>query len=167
MASKKTDSVKFTSQILKFGVKGEKSGWTYIEIPTDVAAQLFPGNKKSFRVKGLLDHHPIRGVALLPMGKGTFILPLNATIRKVINKSEGAMLRLQLQADFKKLLLNFELLKCLEDEPEAFSFFKELPKSHQHYFSKWIDSAKTQETKVKRISRTLKALSQKMHYVRC
>lgn len=160
----KSAFIEFSSPILKFGKKGEKTGWTYVEVTLKQALQLFPDNKKSFRVKGLLDHHPIHGAALIPMGKGTFILPLNATIRKAINKSEGAMLRLQLQADFKKQLLNPELLKCLEDEPEAFSFFNELPKSHQHYFSKWIDSAKTADTKVKRISRTLKALSQKMHY---
>ena len=55
-------------------------------------------------------------------------------------------------------------MQCLKDEPESFSFFKDLPKSQQNYFSKWIDSAKTDATKAKRIARTLNALSQKMHY---
>ena len=166
MRSKKTISaiVQFSTRILKFGKKGEKTGWTYIEVPADLTAQLFPGNKKSFRVKGFLDHLPISGVALLPMGAGSFIMPVNAAIRKAIGKRDGAMLNIKLQVDFQKLLLNRELKKCLEDEPEALSFFNKLPKSHQNYFSKWIDSAKTTETKAKRIARTLNALSQKMHY---
>ena len=43
-------------------------------------------NKKSFRVKGLLDKHTIKQVAVMPMGDGTFILPLNADIRKATGK---------------------------------------------------------------------------------
>ena len=67
----------FSSPILKFGKKGEKTGWTYIEVSPKQALQLFPGNKKSLRVKGFLDNQPISGIALLPMGNGFFIMPLN------------------------------------------------------------------------------------------
>ena len=31
---------------------GEKTGWSYIEIPAAIAQQLKPNYKKSFRVKG-------------------------------------------------------------------------------------------------------------------
>ena len=34
--------IQFTTTIHKFGVKGEKTGWTYIEIPADLAQQLKP-----------------------------------------------------------------------------------------------------------------------------
>ncbi|MEJ0102256.1 MAG: DUF1905 domain-containing protein [Bacteroidota bacterium] len=70
--------VQYTATILQFAEQGEKTGWTYIEIPADIAQKLKPGNKKSFRVKGKLDNHPIKKVALLPMGGGRFIMPLNA-----------------------------------------------------------------------------------------
>ena len=43
--------VEFTTTIKQFGQKGEKTGWTYIEIPTDIVDQLLPGTKKGFRVK--------------------------------------------------------------------------------------------------------------------
>ena len=43
--------IKFTATILKFDKQGEKTGWTYIIIPSEMAQQLYPGNKKSFRVK--------------------------------------------------------------------------------------------------------------------
>lgn len=165
ISNNKTHStVIISTRILKFNKNGEKTGWTYVEITSNVATKLFPGNKKSFRVKGFLDLFPIYGVALLPMGNGSFILPLNASLRKSVGKKSGDILKLQLQIDTKKLPLSQELMQCLEDEPDAFSFFNELPKSHQQYFSKWINTAKTPETKVKRITRTLNALLQKMNY---
>ena len=98
------------------------------------------------------------------MGKGFFILPLNISLRKALNKKEGDRVQVQLQVDFKKLQINKDLMQCLKEEPRAFSYFNELPKSHQNYFSKWIDTAKTDSTKAKRIARTLDALSQKMNY---
>ena len=70
--------VKFNTTILKYGDMGEKSGWTFVVIPADLAAKLKPGNKKSFRVKGKLDDIPIAGIALLPIGAGEFILTLNS-----------------------------------------------------------------------------------------
>ena len=160
----KSSIIEFSSPILKFGKKGEKTGWTHIEVSPKQALQLFPGNKKSFRVKGFLDNQPISGIALLPMGKGFFILPLNISLRKALNKKEGDRVHVQLQVDFKKLQINKDLMQCLKEEPRAFSYFNELPKSHQNYFSKWIDTAKTDSTKAKRIARTLDALSQKMNY---
>ena len=52
----------------------------------------------------------------------------------------------------------------LNDEPGAFEFFKTLPGSHQRYFSKWIDSAKTEPTKAKRIAQTVNALAKNLGY---
>jgi len=72
--------IDFTTTILQFGQQGEKTGWHYIEIPADIAQQLKPGNKKSFRVKGKLDHFSFSGVALLPMGGG-----LKFNCRLIIN----------------------------------------------------------------------------------
>ena len=166
MSAKKRPSgeISYATRILKFAKKGEKSGWTYIEVPADVAAKLFPGNKKSFRVKGTLDDYLIKGVALFPMGEGAFILPLNAALRKGIGKGEGTMLHLTLQRDAAELAIDPDLMECLEDEPDAGNYFSLLPKSHQVYFSKWIETAKSAETKARRIARTMHALSNKMSY---
>lgn len=156
--------VEFTTTILQFADQGEKTGWTYISIPADLAERLKPGNKKSFRVKGRLDDHPVKSVSLLPMGDGSFIMPLNAAIRKAIHKKKGAMLKVKLQADNAPLKICPELLECLADEPAAEANFKKLPPSHQLYFSKWIESAKTEPTKTKRITQTVTAMSRGMGY---
>ena len=78
--------VSFTTTIHKFAQQGEKTGWTYIEIPVDIAEKLQPGNRKGFRVKGKLDNHKISNIALIPMGGGKFILTLNAALRKATGK---------------------------------------------------------------------------------
>lgn len=154
----------FKAIIHKFDKKGEKTGWTYIEIPADIADTLKPKNKMSFRVKGLLDDFQIKQVALIPMGEGMFILPLNAAIRKGVRKKEGAMLSVKLEEDKSPILLDSDFTTCLEDDEFANDFFKTLTKSHQQYFSKWIAGAKTEETKAKRIAMAVTALSKQMGY---
>lgn len=156
--------VRFTTTIQQFQDQGEKTGWTYIQVPVDIAQQLKPGNKKSFRVKGKLDNYAIKGVALIPMGGGLFIMALNAAMRKGMGKRKGAMVEVQLSIDNKQQQVNAELLECLADEPAALSFFKTLAPSHQLYFSKWIESAKTEQTRSKRIAQAVTGLSRRMDY---
>jgi len=143
---------------------GEKTGWKYIVIPADIAQKLNKGVKTSYRVKGKLDSYPIKQVALLPMGEGEFIIPMNATIRKAIGKKEGAMLTVELELDKSAFAFNADFMACLDDAPEAKEHFKTLPGSHQKYFSKWIDSAKTDATKTKRIAMAVNALARQLRY---
>ncbi len=156
--------IKFTTTILNFDTKGEKTGWTYIVVSAELAQQLKPGFKKSFRVKGKLDSHTIKQTALIPMGEGDFILPMNAAIRKGTGKRKGAQLLVQLAVDESAFEFSKEMMECLEDEPKALENFKKLSGSEQKYFSKWVDSAKTSETKAKRIVQTLDAMLKGYHY---
>jgi len=156
--------VQFTTKINKFEKQGEKTGWTYIEIPADIAQKLIPGNKKSFRVKGKLDQFAIKGVSILPMGGGAFIMPFNAGMRKGTGKKHGAMISLKLEVDKNEYQLNKEFMDCLGDEPTALEFFNSLSRSVKNYYSKWIESAKTETTRTRRIAIAVTALSRKMHY---
>jgi hypothetical protein len=156
--------LQFTTIIKQFGEKGEKTGWTYIEIPEVITQQLMPGNKKAFRVKGFLDEYPFQGIGLIPMGGGDFIMALNATIRKVIKKRKGARLQVQMEVDKNEIKPPVALIECLSDEPAALAFYNSLSKSHQHYFTNWINSAKTEPTKTKRIAQSVTALSKGFHF---
>ena len=148
----------FNAIIKKFSSQGEKTGWTYIEVPTEIAQQLKPNNKKSFRVKGYLDNYYFEGKALLPMGEGNFIMALKTEVRKAIGKRKGAEVIIKMQADDKPVRLNNDLIKCLADEPEASSFFNSLTPGHQKYFSNWIESAKAESTKATRIAHTINSM---------
>jgi hypothetical protein len=150
--------IRFRAKISQFGEMGEKTGWTYISVPARLAQQLKPDNKKSFRVKGKLDDHPIAGMALIPMGEGDFIMALNAAVRKAIRKRKGDDLRVELELDAKQLVAPRDLLACLADEPAALEYFKSLPKSHQNYFGNWIKAAKMEATRAKRIADVVEAM---------
>ncbi len=154
----------FQTELLKFGAKGEKSGWTYIEIPASLAAQLKPDTRTSFRVKGSIDQYQLSQVALVPMGEGDFILPVNTTMRKILRKEAGAKVHVTLALDESEVVLSADLLACLEDAPEAKAYFEKLPGSHQKYYTRWIESAKTPGTKAKRITQAIMGMTQKMNF---
>ena len=156
--------VSFSTTILKFDKQGEKTGWTYIVIPATVAKKLNPGVKRSYRVKGKLDAYKIEKTALIPMGEGDFIIPINAAIRKGLGKRKGATVKVQLEIDHSPILPPVELIECLKDEPEAYNYFNSLPQSHRNYFTKWIGSAKTEPTKIKRIALVIKTMVRKMDF---
>jgi hypothetical protein len=156
--------VTFKTTLLKFEKQGEKTGWTYIVIPAAIANQIKPDTRTSYRVKGKLDELLIEQVALLPMGEGDFIIPINGTMRKAIRKEEGATIDVALILDTSAFKLSEDLLICLEDEPKALEKFNSLAPSHQKYYSNWIEDAKTIETKTKRISQAVWGLARDMDF---
>jgi hypothetical protein len=156
--------LQFTATLYKFDKQGEKTGWTYFEISARQAHQLKPNCKVSFRVKGSIDSYSFQKTALLPMGDGKFIMPFNAAMRKATGKKLGDKIKVALEVDDRKLELSADLMKCLREDPMAMEFFSALPKSHQNYYSKWIESAKTKQTKTKRIVVSLIAFAKKQSY---
>jgi hypothetical protein len=150
--------IRFTATIKKFGKMGEKTGWTYIDIPEALAVKLNPANRKSFRVKGKMDQTPFEKVSLLPMGGGDFIMTLNGDFRKALKKGKGDAVKVVMEMDERELELSAEMIECMQDEPEALEQFRSMPPSHQHYYSKWINSAKTEPTRARRIAMTIEAM---------
>ena len=156
--------VNLTTIIEKFNKQGEKTGWTYVFIPFDIAEKINPKVKKSYRVKGKIDSIPIKQIALIPMGNGDFIIPLKADLRKKIKKQKGEKVKLALELDASEFKISGDLLECLKEDKSAESFFKALTPGHQNYYSKWIDEAKTIETKSKRIAQALEGFKMKMGF---
>jgi hypothetical protein len=157
--------VTFTAEIEKFEQMGEKTGWTYVFIPKEIAHQIKPGCKKSFRVKGRLDNIAIHGLALTPMGEGDFILALKTALRKQLKKEQGAVLSLELADDHDfKIEMPQELDLCLSDDPGLMEQFLSMPKSHQNYYINWFNAAKTEKTRVKRLTMIVNAMEQRLDF---
>lgn len=133
-----------------------KGGWTYAEIPE------IPMGKASFgmlKVKGSIDDFEISKYHLMPLGKGTLFLPVKAEIRKKIKKQAGDYVHIILYPDNESIEIPEEFLLCLQDDTIALQFFNSLKENEQHNYIKWIYSAKTDETKIDRIAKTLVSLS--------
>ena len=157
--------VAFTAPIQKFAAQGEKTGWTYITVPENIASALQPGSKKTFRVKGQLDHYPISRTALLPMGGGTFILALNAALRKGIQKRVGELVHLQLEVDERTRELPAGFMESLADEPAALQRYNSLSKSHKGYFTIWLTSVKGEAARTKSIVQAVTGLAAGQDFV--
>lgn len=152
-------------QIERFAEMGEKTGWSYVFIPAALANQIKEDCKKSFRVKGKLDNIEISGVATVPMGDGDFIIALKASLRKQLKKEAGALLHIQLEEDKDfKIEMPEDLELCLSDEPELLESFLKLPKSHQNWFINWLNTAKTESTRTKRLVHIVSAMDKNQSF---
>jgi hypothetical protein len=139
-----------------------KGGWTYATIP-----EIPPDKKSPFgwvKVKGSIDGFEISKYHLMPTGKGKLFLPVKSEIRKKIKKQAGDYVHVILYPDNEPLEVPEELLLCLQEEPEALQFFNSLSESEQLNYVKWIYSAKTDQTKVDRMAKTLDRLTKNQKY---
>jgi hypothetical protein len=133
-----------------------KGGWTYAKIP-----EILQNKNAPFgwvRVRGTIDSFEIKGYHLMPMGNGKLFLPVKADIRKKIGKNEGDYIQVILYADNLPTEMPDELKLCLLDEPNAYKTFLTYTDGEQKAFIEWIYSAKTDETKVERIAKTIDKL---------
>ncbi len=136
-----------------------KGGWTYTIIP-----EILPDKNAPFgwvKVKGSIDGFEISNYHLMPYltGTGQLFLPVKSEIRKRIKKQAGDSVHVILYPDNEPLEVPEELLLCLQDDTETLQFFNSLSDGEKKQYVTWIYSAKTDQTKVDRIAKTLIRLS--------
>lgn len=157
--------ITFKAEIERFAEMGEKTGWSYVFIPRALANEIKADCKKSFRVKGKIDHIKIGGMATVPMGEGDFIIALKATLRKQLRKEKGAVVNLELEEDKDfKIEIPEDLELCLSDEPHLMEGFMKLPMSHRNWYINWLNSAKTEATRTKRLVKIVSAMDRGMTF---
>ena len=132
-------------------------GWTYAQIP-----EIMPDKNAPFswvKVKGSIDGVEIGKYHLMPSGKGTLMLSVKAEMRKKIKKEAGDYVHVILSLDNEPLEVPEEFMSCLQDDAEALKFFNSLKENEQYNYIKWIYSAKTEQTKIDRMAKTIDKLS--------
>jgi hypothetical protein len=154
----------FKSIIQKFSSKGEKTGWTYVDIPKDVLAKLKLKDKKAFRIKGVIDDVKFEKLSTYPMGNGEFIIAINSDLKKKLGKKEGAMINIKFELDESKALQSQELLDCLKEDKIAEKTFMAQLLSHQNYFHRYVATAKGGNTRAGRIVNVINAMHKKQNF---
>src|SRR5689334_352940 len=142
----------FTAVIINAG-----GGGAFVEVPFDVEKAF--GSKKP-RVKAAIEGVPYRGL-LVRMGGEHHILIVLKGIREQIGKTFGEKVKVVVEADVEPRVIEIpkELLKLFKKEKSAKLFFDKLSYTHQKEYVQWINEAKQDETRQRRILKTIEMLN--------
>ena len=147
----KTEKPLVDKDYVLFKIEG-KGGWTFVEIPE------IPMPKTSFgmlKVKGQIDDYEFSNLNMMPIGNGNIGLPIRSEIRKKIKKEAPDTVHITLYEDKAPLIIPEELLTCMKYEDEVLQKFEAYSDGQKNAFIDWINSAKTEQTKVERIAKTI------------
>ncbi len=142
--------------------KEGKGGWSFVVISG------IPKSQKDklglVRVHGQIDNYAIKQYNLLPMIGGDMLLPIKATIRKKINKTEGDTVQIVLYADDSTVVIPDEIAVCLIDFDRAYQYFLTLSESNKKYYIDWVEDTKSLETKAQRIHKMIERLENGLRF---
>lgn len=135
----------FKAQIKK--VEGKNA--SYIEIPFDVEAVY---KKRRVKVKAKFDGIEYRG-SIVKMGMPCFMIGITKEIREKLNKTFGDTINVEIEEDLEERVIEIpkEFEEALNKNDKAKEFFNSLSFSMKKKYITSINSAKKEETKLKRI----------------
>ncbi|MDP1545964.1 MAG: YdeI/OmpD-associated family protein [Anaerolineales bacterium] len=128
-------------------------GGAFVEVPFDVEDAF--GAKKP-RAKAMIEGVPYRGM-LTRMGGERHIFIILKSIREQIGKTFGDEIKIVVEADAEPRVIEIpkDLLKELKKDQQAKAFFDKLSYTHQREYVMWINEAKKEETRQRRILKTI------------
>ena len=132
--------------------------WTYFAVPFNVESVF--GSRSQVKVKGTVNGIPYRS-SLMPGGDGTHYMVVNGTMRKAAGVSSGSTVDVLMEIDDEARIVTIpeDLANALYENEAAGSSFEKLSFSHKKEYVEWIEEAKRQETRVKRIQKAIEKLS--------
>jgi hypothetical protein len=141
----------FTGRIQNAG-----GGGGFVEIPFDVE-EVF-GSKRP-KVRALIEGVPYRGT-LVRMGGERHMLLILKGIREQVGKTFGDEVKIVLEADTEPRVVAVppDLMKELKKNKDAKAFFDKLAYTHRREYVRWIEEAKREETRARRVTKTIELL---------
>ena len=144
---------KFKTKLITYDILG---AWTFLMVPFSVEKEY--GTKAQVNVKGSIDGVSYKST-LLPLGGGKHNLVVKKEIRKKIGKKVGDTVTITLEKDTAKriVIVPQDFQDALN--PRAAEFFDGLAPSYKKAYVDWIESAKKEETRQRRITKSVEKLS--------
>lgn len=139
-------------------IQNAGGGGAFVEVPFDVEKAF--GAKKP-KVKADIEGVPYRGV-LTRMGTEFHMLIILKSIREQIGKTFGDEIKVTVELDTEPRVLEIpkDFMKELKKDKDAKAFFDKLSYTHQREYVMWIEEAKKDETRARRILRSIEMLKQ-------
>ena len=140
-------------------IQGGDVGWpegACVAFPFSVEEKF--GTKGQVKVKATFDGAEYRG-SIANMGAGN-ILILRNEVRQAIGKLVGDSIRVSVQKDTEERIVEVpaELQALLNINPKAEEFYNTLSYTNRKEYVRWITSAKKQETKDRRLEKSIEML---------
>jgi hypothetical protein len=123
----------------------------YVEFPFDVE-DLF-GKKGQVKIKAMIDNKVLYRGSLANMGYDCHVLGITQEVRKQINKTFGDIIDIKLEQDLEERVVSIpdDVQTQLNKSKKASEFFESLSFTHRKEYMRWVESAKKEETRKKRI----------------
>jgi Bacteriocin-protection, YdeI or OmpD-Associated/Domain of unknown function (DUF1905) len=135
-----------------------RGGGAFVEVPNEVLAGL--GASGRFRVIGT-----VNGVELssstMPIGAGRVCLGVHKATRQAaaVNIGDDVQLEIQLDTRARTLHIPEDLAAALARNAPAAAAFERLSFSHRREYVEWVAVAKRDDTRARRITKTLERLT--------
>jgi hypothetical protein len=138
-------------------VKAGDTGGAGVVIPFDVQKAF--GRKGRVPVKCTIDGHRYRG-SLFPYG-GTYFLGVLKEIREAAGKTHGDKVRIVMELDEEPRTVEVpeDLKSALKESEAVKKAFEKLSYSHKREYVNWINEAKKDETRHRRIEKLIEKLT--------
>ena len=139
-------------------IQNAGGGGAFVEVPFDVEKAF--GSKRP-KVKAAFEGVPYRGI-LTRMGTEHHLLIILKEIREKIGKTFGDEVNITVELDEEPRVIEIpaELKKAFKAEKEAKAFFDKLSYTHQREYVMWINEAKREETRHRRIVKMIGMLKE-------
>jgi|WetSurMetagenome_2_1015567.scaffolds.fasta_scaffold217629_2 hypothetical protein len=136
-----------------------RGGGAYAEVPFDVEEEF--GDKRP-QVKVTMEGESFVW-RLIRMGGPCHIVGVPKGIRVKAGKDVGDTIEISVVADntAREIVVPDDLAMALKEDTTAREFFDELSYTHRKEYVRWIESAKKEETRVKRVAKTVEMLKDK------
>ncbi|HXO34926.1 MAG TPA: YdeI/OmpD-associated family protein [Candidatus Acidoferrales bacterium] len=144
---------------LRFKVKieGREAGVVAAITPPIDVPEVF-GTRARVPVRGSINGFPFRS-SLMPMG-GCHMMPVNRTLREAAGVKPGDMVAVVMERDDQVRTVDAPavLKKALGKNKAAKGNWEKLPFTHKKEMAVWIEGAKQEETRVRRLAKVMHVL---------
>lgn len=148
---KATSNIRFKARLLRPAEPPKGTSWTFLILPKDASAKL--PTRGMTTVEGLINGHPFRAT-LEPDGQGGHWLKVDRKLRVAAGAEAGDDVSLEIApvAEEPEPKVPADLRKALvAAHPKARAVWSDITPVARRDWIQWIESAKREETRLKRI----------------
>ena len=137
-------------------IESGKRGGAFVTVPFDVEAAY---GKKRVKIKATIDGVPYRG-SMIRMGSPDHIIGVLKEIRQQIGKNIGDTVAITVEEDLEPrvVVIPEDFQKMLDGNPVAGKFYHSLSYTHQKEYVQWIEEARREATRERRLQKALDML---------